>query len=153
MSPSDNMAKMSLFFIVVQIKAIEDIMCQDIALFQKIWEQTYEEHEEASFLDIMKYLQHHEDIKMEWINVHWGVPQVLNASTSLLHEANSDKVVEQKHVSLITIKCSDLNLGFATKARACKGVGQKCNMGVTFTLPRLWGNEPTHSQVDSHAGS
>jgi hypothetical protein len=65
MSPSDNMAKMSLFFIVVQIKAIEDIMCQDIALFQKIWEQTYEEHEEASFLDIMKYLQHHEDIKME----------------------------------------------------------------------------------------
>jgi hypothetical protein len=65
MSPSDNMAKMSLFFIVVQIKAIEDIMCQDIALFQEIWEQTYEEHEEASFLDIMKYLQHHEDIKME----------------------------------------------------------------------------------------
>jgi len=26
------------------------------------------------------------------------------------------------------------SLGFVTKARACKGAGQECNMGVTFTL-------------------
>jgi len=111
-------------------------MCRDIALFQEIWEQTYEEQEEASLLDIMKYNQHYEDINMGWINVHWGVPQVLNASTSLFHEANLDKVVEQICVSLFptqfTIMCCDPNLGLVTKA--CKGAGQKYNSGVTFAF-------------------
>jgi hypothetical protein len=37
MSPLDNLSKMSLFF-VVQIKAIEDMVCEDIVLFQDIWE-------------------------------------------------------------------------------------------------------------------
>jgi hypothetical protein len=39
---------------------------------------------------------------MGWINVHWGVPQIPNASTSLPHEIvfTLNKVVEQIHVSL-----------------------------------------------------
>jgi hypothetical protein len=36
MSPSDNMSKMSLFFVVVYIKAIEDMVRKNIALFQEI---------------------------------------------------------------------------------------------------------------------
>jgi hypothetical protein len=34
---------MSLFFVVVHIKVVENIVHKDIALFQEIWEQTYEE--------------------------------------------------------------------------------------------------------------
>jgi DNA-binding MltR family transcriptional regulator len=67
------------FFIVVHIKAIKDMVHEDITLFQKKWKQTNEEQGEASFLDIWTYLQHHEDIDMGWINVHWGVPQILDA--------------------------------------------------------------------------
>jgi len=50
----------------------------------------------------------------------------------------------------------NFRLGLTTKANAWKGVGRECNLVVTFTLPkckRVWGNEPTHSQVDSHFGS
>ncbi len=95
MSPSNNLSKMSLFFIVVLTKVVEDMVHKDIALFQEIWEQKNEEQREASFLDIRRYLQHHENIDMGWINVHWGVPQVLNASISLPHEVllASNKVV------------------------------------------------------------
>jgi hypothetical protein len=76
---------------------------KDIALFQEIWEQINEKQGEASLLDIRKYLQCHEDIHMGWINMHWGLPQVPNASTSLPHEIAFalDKVVEQKHASLL----------------------------------------------------
>jgi hypothetical protein len=42
MSPLDNLSKMSLFF-VVQIRAVEDMVHKDIALFQEIWELTDEE--------------------------------------------------------------------------------------------------------------
>jgi hypothetical protein len=31
--------------------------------------------------------------------------------------------------------CCDPNFGFATKARACKGVGQKKNLKVIFHVP------------------
>jgi hypothetical protein len=43
---------------------------------------------------------------MGWINMCWGVPQVLDVSTSLPHEATValDKVVEQKCVSLFPIQ-------------------------------------------------
>jgi hypothetical protein len=30
--------------------------------------------------------------------------------------------------------CHDLSLGLMTKAKAWKGAGQECNLGVTFTL-------------------
>jgi hypothetical protein len=44
------------------------------------------------------------------------------------------------------------NLGFATKAKTWKDVNQECNSGVTFAFLEMqgnvWGNEPTHSQVD-----
>jgi hypothetical protein len=53
--------------------------------------------------------------------------------------------------------CHDPNLGLATKAKAWKSAGQECNLKITFALPRVWvrvwGNEPTHSQMDSHFGS
>jgi hypothetical protein len=57
---------------------------KDITMFQEIWEQIDEEQGEASLLNIKKYLQRCEDIDMGWINVHWGVAQVLNNSTSFL---------------------------------------------------------------------
>jgi hypothetical protein len=49
--------------------------------------------------------------------------------------------------------CHDPNLGFMTKAKAWKGANHECNLGVTFALPRVWRNEPTHSQVDFHFGN
>jgi hypothetical protein len=36
--------------------------------------------------------------------------------------------------------CNDFSLWLAIKARAWKGVDQKCSLGVTFTLPRMWEN-------------
>lgn len=35
------------------------------------------------------------------------------------------------------VVCHDPNLGLTTKGRAWKGVGWECNLGVTFTLPRM----------------
>ncbi len=64
---------MSFIFTIVHIKVIEDMVHEDIALFQEIWEQTDEEQGEASLLDIRKYFQCCEDINMGWINMHWGV--------------------------------------------------------------------------------
>ncbi len=32
-------------------------------------------------------------------------------------------------------RCRNLNLGFATKAKACEGVSQKLSLGVTFYVP------------------
>jgi hypothetical protein len=58
---------------------------EDITMFQEIWKQINEEQGEASLLNIRKYLQRHEDIDMGWINMHWGVAQVLNDSISFPH--------------------------------------------------------------------
>jgi len=55
MSPSDNLSKMSLFFVVVQIRAVENMVRKDIALFQEIWEQIWEQGE-ASLINIRRYL-------------------------------------------------------------------------------------------------
>ncbi len=57
---------------------------------------------------------------------------------------------------LTTHACHNLSLRLTTKAKACKGEGWKCNTIITFTFlecEKVWGNEPTHSQVDSHLGS
>jgi hypothetical protein len=50
-------------------------------------------------------------------------------------------------------KCHNPSIGFVTKAKAWKGVGQKCNPGITFGLLGMWRHEPTHSQMDSQFGS
>jgi hypothetical protein len=47
------------------------MVCEDVTLFQEIWEQTNDKQGEASLLDIRRYLQHSKDIDMGWINVHW----------------------------------------------------------------------------------
>jgi hypothetical protein len=70
MSPLDNMLKMSLFFVNVQIRVVKDMVHKDIALFQKNWEQIDEKQGEASLLNIRRYLQRHEAIHMGWINMH-----------------------------------------------------------------------------------
>jgi len=77
---------------------------KDIALFQEIWEQTNEEQREASFLNIRRYVQCHENINMGWINLCSSVPQVLDASISLPHKVllTLDKVVKQRCVSLFS---------------------------------------------------
>jgi hypothetical protein len=49
--------------------------------------------------------------------------------------------------------CHDLSFVFTTKVRACKGAGQKWNLGITFyALGGVGecGNELTHSQMGSH---
>jgi len=49
--------------------------------------------------------------------------------------------------------CRNPSLGLATKAKVYKGVGQKGSLGVTSHVPGSvgeWGNEPSHSQVNSH---
>jgi hypothetical protein len=30
--------------------------------------------------------------------------------------------------------CHDLSFGLTTKAKTCKGAGQECHLGITFTL-------------------
>jgi hypothetical protein len=52
--------------------------------------------------------------------------------------------------------CHNPSLGLATKARGCKVAGQKGDSRALHMLPRvqrLWGKEPSHSQVNSHVGS
>jgi hypothetical protein len=52
--------------------------------------------------------------------------------------------------------CRNPSLGLATKARGCKVAGQVGDPGAFHMLPgvqRMWGNEPSHSQVNSHVGS
>ncbi len=93
LSTLDNVSKMSLFFAFVQIRALKDMVREDVALFQEIWEQTYEKQGEASFLEIRQYLKRHEYINMGWVNVHWGMLQYQDVN--LPHEAMFalDKVV------------------------------------------------------------
>jgi len=50
-------------------------------------------------------------------------------------------------------RCHNSSFVLVTKAKARKGVGRKCNSGITFALLGVWGNKPTHSQMDSHFGS
>jgi hypothetical protein len=52
--------------------------------------------------------------------------------------------------------CCNPSLGFATKARGCKVAGQVGDPGALHMLSgvqRVWGNEPSHSQVNSHVRS
>jgi hypothetical protein len=50
--------------------------------------------------------------------------------------------------------CHNPNLRLGIKARACEGTGQEGSLGVTCHAPReckrVWGNEPSHSQVNAH---
>jgi hypothetical protein len=53
-------------------------------------------------------------------------------------------------------ECRNPSLGLATKARGCKVAGQVGDPGALHMLPgvqRVWRNEPSHSQVNSHVGS
>jgi hypothetical protein len=50
---------------------------------------------------------------------------------------------------LVETTCHNPNLGLVTKARGWKVAGQEKDLGVQ----RVWGNEPSHSQVNSHVGS
>jgi hypothetical protein len=53
-------------------------------------------------------------------------------------------------------KCRNPRFGLATKARGCKVAGQVGDPGALHMLSgvqRVWGNEPSHSQVNSHVGS
>jgi hypothetical protein len=59
-------------------------------------------------------------------------------------------------VMFMWLICHNPRLRLVTKARACEGAGQVWKPRVTFHAPRSvgkWGNEPSHSQVNSHFGS
>ncbi len=45
------------------------------------------------------------------------------------------------------------SLGLTTKAMGCKVVGQEGDSRVNSGVQKVWGNEPSHSQVNSHVGS
>jgi hypothetical protein len=52
--------------------------------------------------------------------------------------------------------CRNPNFGLTIEARGCKVAGQEKDPGVTSHVPgvqRVWGNEPSHSQMNSHVGS
>jgi hypothetical protein len=52
--------------------------------------------------------------------------------------------------------CRNPSLGLTTKARGCKVMGQERDPRALHMLSgvqRVWGNEPSHSQVNSHVGS
>jgi hypothetical protein len=52
--------------------------------------------------------------------------------------------------------CRNPSLGLVTKARGCKVAGQDGDPGALHMLmgvQRVWGHEPSHSQVNSHVGS
>jgi hypothetical protein len=56
MSPLNNLFEMLIFFTIVHIRVVEDMVRKDIALFQKNWEQIDEEQGKVSLLDIRRYL-------------------------------------------------------------------------------------------------
>ncbi len=53
--------------------------------------------------------------------------------------AESCETYEFVHVYGLSMhqKCHDPNLGLVIKAKARKGIGQECNLGSTFALPRV----------------
>ncbi len=58
--------------------------------------------------------------------------------------------------NLLCTTCRNPSLGLVTKARGCKVASQEKNPGTLHMLPgvqRVWGNEPSHSQVNSHVRS
>jgi hypothetical protein len=57
---------------------------------------------------------------------------------------------------LISLLYRNFSLGLVTKARGCKVAGQKGDRESHHMLPgvqRVWGNEPSHSPLNSHCGS
>jgi hypothetical protein len=75
---------------------------------------------------------------------------------------SSCKLIKKKTTSyMILVKigkctCHNPSLGLATKARGCKVAGQVGDPGALHMFPgvqRVWGNEPSHSQVNSHVGN
>jgi hypothetical protein len=54
------------------------------------------------------------------------------------------------------VTCHNLGLGLTTKARVYKGAGQdwvRGHISCSWECKRVWGNKPSHSQVNSHFGS
>ncbi len=54
------------------------------------------------------------------------------------------------------LMCRNPRLGLATKARGCKVARQEGDsraLHILSGVQRVWGNEPSHSQVNSHVGS
>jgi hypothetical protein len=53
--------------------------------------------------------------------------------------------------------CRNPNPGLATKAGACKNASQerklRSHISCSWECKRVWGNEPSHSQGNSHFGS
>jgi hypothetical protein len=74
--------------------------------------------------------------------------------THLLTYLCSHQLIHLLAHSLTHPPCHDPNLGFTTKTMAWKDASLKCKSRVTFALMgvrrNVWGNEPTHSQMDSY---
>jgi hypothetical protein len=49
------------------------MVCEEVAIFQDIWEVTNQKQGQSSLWTIKRYLNHRKDIDMNWVNVRWGV--------------------------------------------------------------------------------
>ncbi len=75
--------------------------------------------------------------------------QVVNGGTT----NNLTKVIVD---NVLQYECHDFNFGFVTKSKTWKGAAESATQeshSHSWECERVEGNEPTHSQVDSHFGS
>jgi hypothetical protein len=69
-----------------------------------------------------------------------STPELLRAKEyTLTFHSSVVFTLDSHYLSLLRSLCRNLNLKLTTKARACKGVGQKWSPTVTFHVPRSVG--------------
>jgi hypothetical protein len=83
------------------------------------------------------------------LKIKWSCNLLKMFSQSQFHPLSANYMKGGMHVITFEGKCRNPSFGLATKARVCKGAGQDW----AWECKRVWGNEPSHSQMNSHFGS
>ncbi len=96
-------------------------------------------------------------IALWWMLGHGDNPtHYLNTTNFYVFNPNVSFLRFSNTFFISNLYCRNPSLGLATKARGCKVAGQVGDLGALHMLPRVqrvWENEPSHSQVNSHVGS
>jgi hypothetical protein len=82
------------------------------------------------------------------------MPWVCNMPISVLSSCNLG-LQPKVRVVINVFYVATLALGLRPRQRGCKAASQVGDPGALHMLPgvqRMWGNEPSHSQVNSHVG-
>jgi hypothetical protein len=82
-------------------------------------------------------------------------PTPMKTTCTPISKILKTKILVNSREFWIVQQCRNLRLGLTTKARAYKSASQERSPGVTFHVPgstKEWGNEPSHSQRNSHFG-